>query len=480
MRLPLLISLLALSCAAQPYTVEVYSPGRVYAGAGSAYVGLKVSYSGEIGHVYFTTITAPEGITATPYCGWSVPGCLGGSTKYQWNTEYDPLHTAIRVSAAAGVAPGSYSITVTLTVLGVPQEITLPYEVLAVPAAAPAPRLRRGPLDTEAWEAAMAAGVVWCDPGAVYSFPDSSQVHYYDGARVFFQVADHVGSGNWGACALNVASQYRAYVVGLSGGLLGYWVFPHGLYQAWLRTGDASYRDALYLLAGDASTGGAAYAQSAGEPYDTAIRETAYALQTYVLAERAGRSGYYTAKIQRSADFLLGHFSLLFSEPAAESLAHCHQTFMDGLAFEALIEYYEYTADPRVPPEIKRGLDWLWSNAWDPAAGIYYNPYPLKADPPRQCCVDCDTTPADNGCQARDRALLLLIAPAYAWYWQLSGEEVYRRRGDAMWALATVGTSMGKEFSQAYRWSFDYVRWRGLGEKWNVLPPFRLTGQGAM
>ena len=56
----------------------------------------------------------------------------------------------------------------------------------------------------------------------------------------------------------------------------------------------------------------------------------------------------------------------------------------------------------------------------------------------------------------------LLIAPAYAWIYHLTGDPVYQVRGDKAFAGGVKGAWLdgGKMFTQSYRWSFDYVKWR--------------------
>ena len=115
---------------------------------------------------------------------------------------------------------------------------------------------------------------------------------------------------------------------------------------------------------------------------------------------------------------------------------------MVGLMAEALIQYYEETKDPRVPPAIKAAADGLWARAWIPDGnGFYYeSTNPTKAAPD----------------------LNLLIAPAYAWLYRLTGDPVYQQRGDLIFQGGVEGAwlEQGKQFSQNYRWSFDYVKWR--------------------
>ena len=59
-----------------------------------------------------------------------------------------------------------------------------------------------------------------------------------------------------------------------------------------------------------------------------------------------------------------------------------------------------------------------------------------------------------------------LVATAYAWYWNLTGIDIYRIEGDLLFQHDTDSSPVddvtwnGKIFSQTFRWSFDYVRWR--------------------
>ena len=68
-------------------------------------------------------------------------------------------------------------------------------------------------------------------------------------------------------------------------------------------------------------------------------------------------------------------------------------------------------------------------------------------------------------CQKYMPDLTNLVAPAYAWYWRFSDDDKYRKEADEMFehALDTNIGYSGKIFSQNYRWSFDYVRWRSGG-----------------
>jgi hypothetical protein len=60
----------------------------------------------------------------------------------------------------------------------------------------------------------------------------------------------------------------------------------------------------------------------------------------------------------------------------------------------------------------------------------------------------------------------LLIVPLYGWLWHVSGEQYFLGAGDRIWTnwviygWPQIAGWGGKQFSQNYHWSCDYVRWR--------------------
>jgi hypothetical protein len=284
----------------------------------------------------------------------------------------------------------------------------------------------------------MSLGRKWCD-GKTYGFGWEQDVWYYDGTRVYYQLADYTQDPFWNQCALNVARQYRDYVISNSGKIPGWRVFPRGLRMAWERTGDDSYKQAVILLATNS-----AFAWSAGNPSDAVIRETAYVAEAYMEAERVGQPR--NPKLQQAARYLMNDFQRIFIT-GGYSL---HQPFFDGLAAEALIDYYTLTGNPSVPPAIKLMLDGDWAKAYNQTTHqLAYNP-----DPTGPTC--------NTGCQSYVPDITNLLDPAYAWYWSYSQNDTYRQEADIMFghALDTDIGYDGKIFSQNYRWTFDFVQWR--------------------
>ncbi len=148
---------------------------------------------------------------------------------------------------------------------------------------------------------------------------------------------------------------------------------------------------------------------------------------------------------------------------------------------EALIDYYELdvaegnTPDARIPLEIKKTLDWLAANAYVAATHtLVYNFYDLPRDPTLVGGADFSGTELND-----------LVAPAYAWYWSLTGDAASLANGDDLFNHAFDSASFynpsgylgngwtwsAKEFNQIYKWSFDFVRWRTLPNAVSTVMP---------
>src|SRR5262249_52104064 len=143
---------------------------------------------------------------------------------------------------------------------------------------------------------------------------------------------------------------------------------------------------------------------------------------------------------------------LAYAPPAATGQYYI-QPFMVGLTAEALIQHYETQTpqDARIPAAIKLAMDWLWANAWVAAdQGFWYDNWvsdPTQPFPPNPGAPD----------------LNLLIAPAFAWLYKQTGDTTYRDRAASLFAGGVTrgcASCDGKHFNQAYRWSFDYMKWR--------------------
>jgi hypothetical protein len=284
-------------------------------------------------------------------------------------------------------------------------------------------------------------------------------VQFYDGTRVYYNIYDYdVGHkltkdpSKWLTAARNCNANYiRTWIERFKGGITAYSMFPEGLYMSWLREGDTGARDAIHSIAHHAA---GSPLNSGGIPVVDAhyMREAAFWLNVYRID---GKLGYDTRqRVAQLVTSLLGQID----QVTVSGNAEWHQPFMDGLAAEALIAYYEdgHQDDIRIPPAIKSLADYLWTHAWNRTeyeeGAFYYNSYQYAIGMPLGA--------------NEMKGLNLMIAPMYAWLFKSTGDAAYQKRGDEIWSKAftakpgdTVAWS-GKNFSQNYRWSFDYVRWR--------------------
>ena len=183
------------------------------------------------------------------------------------------------------------------------------------------------------------------------------------------------------------------------------------------------------------------YAAVGGGVGEESSRETAYCIHAYLVAEALGEPRH--SKLEQAVEHALGHIDQWFVQNVSKNWA----PFMFGLTCEALISYHDQVKkDARILPAIKMGLDECWKRAWIGKQQAFF----YRADNPTEAAP----------------ALNLLVAPAFAWVYLQTGDIQYRDRGDQVFAggVRRAGLEGGKQFSQNYRWSFDYVKWRTEGE----------------
>lgn len=275
---------------------------------------------------------------------------------------------------------------------------------------------------------------------------------YYDGERVYYQIAAYTGDPTWKYCAGLAEAIYRdGYVFPNNGGVAGFDDFTHGLLLDYQQTGDTVSKNAIVLLSQKASfaADGTPLPWTADAYYS---REVAYVIMAYLNAEAVGEPR--RARLSDMIDQALGHIDQWFISKTAPFV----RPFMVGITMQALIQAYDATQDPRIPPAIKTALDGLWPSMWDPTSQSF-----------RYTNIETSTlsssTPGYNtGGMQPAPDLNLLIAPAYAWMYYVTGDTKYRDQGDQIFAGGVTNAQnwlyLGKQFDQSYWWSPAYVAWR--------------------
>jgi hypothetical protein len=128
--------------------------------------------------------------------------------------------------------------------------------------------------------------------------------------------------------------------------------------------------------------------------------------------------------------------------------ANCHESlnFMTGTLHDAFIKYStRVEADGRLLDVMRRSLDFLWTQ-WVPTArALTYYSGP---------CTDGGATPVAD--------LNMLSVLGYGWYYQQTGNTLYRDRGDQIFEGGVLGAYFegAKQFNQQFYDSFQYLAYR--------------------
>lgn len=405
-----------------------------------------------------TDLTSPEGVTIAAIIGAngsSLP-MSGGKYVVSGNSS-EQIRIQLVAAPDAPLGTGMFRATIEV-VDQAPVLLEWPIHVKPAPSTVISRPTSFPPVPTKAkFESDMVTlAAKWCDKstGTLLRITDGrllfgvdQQVWYYDGAWVYRQIAAYTGDLDWLRCADNISTQYRdRYIFPSNGGLPDYRIFTDGL-KASCATCDGRNRLAVFLLA--------ARNLRDGPVATSGMRETAYLLESTINAANAhgytelaripetGDWGIIRRSLVRSASRLLGMMDAVRGDHY-----DLQQTFMIGLAMRALIQYWEYTGDPRVPVEIKAVLDYIWERLWDRSQmKLIYNVAPRGA----KCDVTCRPLAQTD--------LINMTVPAFAWYWSITGDNTYLERGDEIFArsLASPVDYSGKVFNQNFRWGIDYV-----------------------
>lgn len=464
-RILALVAALPTLCLGTDFTLSLYGNSRVYQGY-QAYTRIEVNWDTAMTNpfpIMFNSITpSTSGLTASLWCSPSDDshGCAYQSSTGRWyyqdpNTE--PYYFRLKIGADQSLAPGNYTIDVEVELYcgssasacttahksgAVWHTISIPITVVAVSALSttPLPEVATPIPGIAGWDhTAQYIGDNFCTwhPEAFCFSASCSQVWFYDGAKVYYDLAsrDTENAAKWTACGTWVASQYADWIVG-GGGLWGFQKFPRGMELAYLATGQSKYNSAIHSMGGGTSS----------VMNDYYIRETAYGLQSNIADQKLGsnRSAIITAQVES----IVAAFDMYFH---SRSGYHMLQTFMAGLAAAALIEWYDYSGtyghwnnagvlvagrDERIPLVIREMLDWYWDYGRNGSNQIVWNP---NANVGHVCGENetmCCGTESPDSCQAYAPELQALSVHAFGWYYSLTGNTTYRDRGDALF-LAT-------------------------------------------
>lgn len=368
---------------------------------------------------------------------------------------------SFRLRTRPETVPGKYSVTFTLETDGVKRTATNEFNVLPLPTAPPAQQLTNKPIPgLSNWEKNMVAlGNRWCayrdqqnaQGNFVTAWGWTGDAWFYDGGRSYENIdtytaaAGHPDHAHWQHCALSLLQPYADYLVANNGNMAGYSIFTAGMTMNYWRTHAQVMREGVKAVAEiGPQRVHVGYLDPAG------IRENSYRSNAWITDEMLGAPR--AVLLERNIDKIMGQLNMIANGQGGP--AH---PFMAGLGMETLIEWYDLNLaeghpDYRVLPVIKETLDGLWHYGW--------------AEKEKMFLYDMNELPSSQNTVYT--ALNNLVSVAYAWYWVQTGDTAERDRGDLAFEHALDVpdgySSSGKQFSQLYEFSFDFVRYRKGGK----------------
>lgn len=296
---------------------------------------------------------------------------------------------------------------------------------------------------------------------------NEADICYYDGIKVYEQIGEYRNNDAASFTTANtLTTLYANYApTVVANPILGRRLFPHGLVANYQRTGNTAARDACLLLrnsiwitSGYGSLPGSPWGTNASSVQESFeyVREKSYALQVMLQCQyELGQAQHSNRQTIMNTVLEYMNYVTVHGEPYVKP-------FMIGLMWSALIEYFEYTGDNAVRQPLLDSIEWLriHPDVWIDATKVYRY-------------LDRET--ADEfGSWVFDPAYDLnnLIAPGFAWSYKETGNDTHRIHGDNVFGSGNVNSWFGngintngggKQFSQNYRCSFDYVNWREEG-----------------
>lgn len=473
---------------APDFKIYTLGPDEVFAGHDMYFLSQLALVSGPVAHLYIHNQNGfnnnsdgvvkfigsgkgnPETISVHFSCVWD--NITGKDSDEQaldrqknlgfcYNANNSQNDQSFRIRTSPNTIPGKYSVAFTLESNGVSRSATYDFTVRPAPTGPAPPHLSEKAIPgLKTWEKQMVElGDKWCayrdHQNAIGIFVTgwgwTGDAWFYDGGRTYENIdtytaaAGHPNHAHWQHCAASLLDPYANYLVANNGIMAGYSIFPYGMAMNYYRTHAQVMRDAVKALAEQGPQ-----RVHVGYIDPVVIRENAYRSNAWMANEMLGAPRW--PLLQRNIDKTIGQLNMIAHGKGAS--AH---PFMAGIAMETLIHWYDLNMaeghpDYRVLPVVKETLDALWRDSWVPKLGLFdYDRLTLPHDP-----------------SVAHTALNNLVSVAYAWYWMQTGDTVQRDRGDQAFehAFDSPGdyTWSGKQFSQLYEFSFDFVRYR-KGEK---------------
>ena len=293
---------------------------------------------------------------------------------------------------------------------------------------------------------------------------------FYDGEWVMYQTGMYLGQSiPWVQAASQCDQRYANYQItgaDTTWNAGAIYIFPHGLFYECKNFGTPTACSGVHAL--PHCCGGTQVANIIPYASGDYAREAAEMLEAKRLDYDLGGGTTTLAQVNAMAAYVLG----ILDQYANDDPTVLEESFMlGGLDVKAAIEYYldpnTGNGDVRVPAAVQAVLDHWWNNFWVPwngAAGGF--PYELRTwTSLRQAGWGAIQEFGNGGASLED--LNNLIAPGYAWLYSATGQQKYQLEADTIFNSSVLEPTnigikfFGKTYTQGYRWTFEYLGWRG-------------------
>ncbi len=293
-------------------------------------------------------------------------------------------------------------------------------------------------------------------------------IWYYDGIFIFHQIAEYTKDRKWLQVSAKCRKYYRdGYVIKCKKYSVDGWRnFTRGLYYDWTVLNDGTSKKTAIEMAKQGKFSQIVHSSEV-RMWDKNVdvsREVAYCINAWHVArdlgapEFAGRDPYLDTAYSH-LDIWKAYLTNYPNATYPGDQTAKYQPFMFALTAEALIRVYERkdTSDEDKAKILKKIYD---------VAKLTYDK--LYSDPKHGFMANTGNPTQFWG------NIDLLTVPLYGWLWHETGEQYFLNAGDKIWKNWTVygwpeiANWGGKQFSQNYHWSFDYVRWRSVAPQPNT------------
>jgi hypothetical protein len=437
-----------------------------------------------------------------------------GQANWATSTQMNGDQGAIRVRVPSNAIPGEYTLVAALQMftddgatdpIGPVFYVTWPFNVSAPAVFNATPPNTFPPIPNLAlWQTTMVANGVagadyWCSGttavvpvssmenaaflGPAYSLignfnavgqPDAQKPYNYDGGRIYLQIADYdyntpgmPGYHNparrayWEHCAYMILYPYDNFMTRSQGQFINepnQHMLGTGMYYA--RTQDPTAASTL----SNVTDADGPFAGIYGFLDTRNMRIVSYIWDTQTANEASGLHGPWTLS-GPATDIALAVLDMFqqFASDQGQSFEPLwnYHNYTLGLLMESLIDQYELdaeknrTPDPRIPLEIGKTLYALYDTFYFPDIGTTC--YSFLEIPMSH--VWNDSASIDVWANLSN-----LFDSAAAWYWSKTSDDTIRGYGDNMFKNVFNDTAdltwAPKPFNEAYKWSFDFVRYR--------------------